>query len=240
MICIFGLFHGLILLPVVLCLLGPIENEDEKVSLARIHKQIILSFKQNLEIEKVQQSQEARKNAVALANAKESLDHQFQLPVDQPGHNHFQQPINQANNNHYQQTTDQPSNNHYQQTTDQQLKVAEQQLKSSDEVKSEVTVKDVDNKMPARDHPGGDPENLLKPADGVDQCAADGLKPIENQPTPVNNQLSLDMEMKVPDKAKLREERNLKGESRISIETGDDEEAMEALLSHNMRETEIR
>ena len=32
MICIFGLFHGLILLPVVLCLLGPIENEDEKVS----------------------------------------------------------------------------------------------------------------------------------------------------------------------------------------------------------------
>ena len=31
MICIFGLFHGLILLPVVLCLLGPIENEDEKV-----------------------------------------------------------------------------------------------------------------------------------------------------------------------------------------------------------------
>ena len=190
---------------------------------------------------KVQQSQEARKNAVALANAKESLDHQFQPPVDQPGHNHYQQPINQANNNHYQQTTDQPSNNnHYQQTTDQQLKVAEQQLKSSDEVKSEVTVKDVDNKMPARDHPGGDPENLLKPADGVDQCAADGLKPIENQPTPVNNQLSLDMEMKVPDKAKLREERNLKGESRISIETGDDEEAMEALLSHNMRETEIR
>ena len=240
MICIFGLFHGLILLPVVLCLLGPIENEDEKVSLARIHKQIILSFKQNLEIEKVQQSQEARKNAVALANAKESLGHQFQRPVDQPGHNHYQQPINQANNNHYQQTTDQPSNNHYQQTTDQQLKVAEQQLKSSDEVKSEVTVKDVDNKMPARDHPGGDPENLLKPADGVDQCAADGLKPIENQPTPVNNQLSLDMEMKVPDKAKLREERNLKGESRISIETGDDEEAMEALLSHNMRETEIR
>ena len=44
MICIFGLFHGLILLPVVLCLLGPIENEDEKVRLARI--QIIISFKQ--------------------------------------------------------------------------------------------------------------------------------------------------------------------------------------------------
>ena len=44
MICIFGLFHGLILLPVVLCLLGPIENEDEKVGLARI--QIIISFKQ--------------------------------------------------------------------------------------------------------------------------------------------------------------------------------------------------
>ena len=228
MICIFGLFHGLILLPVVLCLLGPIENEDEKVSLARIHKQMILSFKQNLEIEKVQQSQEARKNAVALANAKESLDHQFQPPVDQPGHNHYQQPINQANNNHYQQTTD------------QQLKVAEQQLKSSDEVKSEVMVKDVDNKMPARDHPGGDPENQLKPADGDHQGAPDGLKPIENQPTPVNNQLNLDMEMKVPDKAKLREERDLKGESRISIETGDDEEAMEALLSHNMRETEIR
>ena len=192
-------------------------------------------------MKKVQQSQEARKNAVALANAKESLDHQFQRPVDQPGHNHYQQPINQANNNHYEQPINQPSNNnHYQQTTDQQLKVAEQQLKSSDEVKSEVMVKDVDNKMPARDHPGGDPENLLKPAAGVDQCAADGLKPIESQPTPVNNQLSLDMEMKVPDKAKLREERDLKGESRISIETGDDEEAMEALLSHNMRETEIR
>merc|ERR1719447_1514179 len=95
MICIFGLFHGLILLPVVLCLLGPIENEDEK-------------------------SQEARKNAVALANAKESLDHQFQPPVDQPGSNRYQQPVNQSNNNHYQQTTD------------QQLKVAEQQLKSSD------------------------------------------------------------------------------------------------------------
>ena len=45
MICIFGLFHGLILLPVVLCLLGPIENEDEKVRLARIHKQMIRSFK---------------------------------------------------------------------------------------------------------------------------------------------------------------------------------------------------
>ena len=179
-------------------------------------------------MKKVQQSQEARKNAVALANAKESLDHQFQPPVDQPGHNHYQQPINQANNNHYQQTTD------------QQLKVAEQQLKSSDEVKSEVTVKDVDNQMPARDRPGGDPENQLKPAAGDDQGAADGLKPIENQPTPVNSQLSLDMEMKAPDKAKLREERNLKGESRISIETGDDEEAMEALLSHNMRETEIR
>ena len=101
-------------------------------------------------------------------------------------------------------------------------------------------MKDVDNKMPTRDHPGGDPENQLEPAAVDNQGAADGLKPIENQPTPVNNQLSLDMEMKVPDKAKLREERNLKGESRISIETGDDEEAMEALLSHNMRETEIR
>merc|ERR550517_2375036 len=54
MICIFGLFHGLILLPVVLCLLGPIENEDEK---------------------------EARKNAVALANAKES--HQYQPALHQ-------------------------------------------------------------------------------------------------------------------------------------------------------------
>merc|ERR1719447_2468433 len=95
MICIFGLFHGLILLPVVLCLLGPIENEDEK-------------------------SQEARKNAVALANAKESLDHQFQPPVDQPGHNHYQQPISQPSNNHYEQPINQPSNNsHYQQTTDQ-------------------------------------------------------------------------------------------------------------------------
>merc|ERR1711874_98442 len=51
MICIFGLFHGLILLPVVLCLLGPIENKDEK---------------------------EARKTAVALANAKESLHQQQQ------------------------------------------------------------------------------------------------------------------------------------------------------------------
>ena len=100
-------------------------------------------------------------------------------------------------------------------------------------------MKDVDNQMPARDHLGGDPENQLKPAAGDDQGADDGLKPVENQPTPVNNQLSLDMGMKVPDKAKLREERNL-GESRISIETGDDEEAMEALLSHNMRETEIR
>lgn len=30
MICVFGLFHGLILLPVVLCLVGPVEAEVEK------------------------------------------------------------------------------------------------------------------------------------------------------------------------------------------------------------------
>ena len=31
MICIFGLFHGLILLPVVLAILGPVEEENKKV-----------------------------------------------------------------------------------------------------------------------------------------------------------------------------------------------------------------
>ena len=34
MICLFGLFHGLILLPVVLAILGPVEAEDKKVSIS--------------------------------------------------------------------------------------------------------------------------------------------------------------------------------------------------------------
>ena len=32
MICLFGLFHGLILLPVVLAILGPVEEENKKVT----------------------------------------------------------------------------------------------------------------------------------------------------------------------------------------------------------------
>ena len=35
MICLFGLFHGLILLPVVLAILGPVEAEDRKVHLSK-------------------------------------------------------------------------------------------------------------------------------------------------------------------------------------------------------------
>ena len=34
MICLSGLFHGLILLPVVLAILGPVEAEDKKVSIS--------------------------------------------------------------------------------------------------------------------------------------------------------------------------------------------------------------
>ena len=32
MICVFGLFHGLILLPVVLCIVGPVDETNTKVS----------------------------------------------------------------------------------------------------------------------------------------------------------------------------------------------------------------
>ena len=35
MICLFGLFHGLILLPVVLAILGPVEADDRKVHLSK-------------------------------------------------------------------------------------------------------------------------------------------------------------------------------------------------------------
>ena len=35
MICVFGLYHGLILLPVVLCLLGPADDQEEEKQVAR-------------------------------------------------------------------------------------------------------------------------------------------------------------------------------------------------------------
>ena len=53
MICIFGLFHGLILLPVVLCLLGPIENEDEKVTIISSQSQGILIWDRIVEFEQL-------------------------------------------------------------------------------------------------------------------------------------------------------------------------------------------
>merc|ERR1719237_568575 len=98
MICIFGLFHGLILLPVVLCLLGPIENEDEK--------------------------EEARKNAVALANAKESeqQQHQYQ-PIPQQvklGNQQQHQPSDQQHQQHQQHQNHQ--HQQQQQPSDQQLR----------------------------------------------------------------------------------------------------------------------
>ena len=53
-----------------------------------------------------------------------------------------------------------------------------------------------------------------------------------------NGDVNIQMGPNVSDKVEVQEEMSLKGESRVSIE--DEEEAMEALLSHDMRETEIR
>ena len=79
MICIFGLYHGLVLLPVVLCIVGPIDAEDARVSQARtktkpyqapwwfngniLRQNKILYCTMNLIF------QEARKKALLLANA---------------------------------------------------------------------------------------------------------------------------------------------------------------------------
>jgi len=202
MICIFGLFHGLILLPVVLCLLGPIENEDEK---------------------------EMRKNAVALANAKESQ--------------------------------------HYQPAMHQQVKLVDQQLKPSDEpVKSEMQLKTFNNgdlveklklaekQEPAEQLNSAEPREQLKSAEQLNSAEQqDQLKPVDDELIPAetaSDQLSVetqaarndDVKIHVkqnapPDKMEVKEE-----EMKINIEAAgdEDEEAMEALLSHDMRETEIR
>jgi len=213
MICIFGLFHGLILLPVVLCLLGPIENEDEK---------------------------EVRKNAVALANAKESQQYQ-------PAALHQQDKL----------------------ANQQQLKSAEQQLKPSDEpVKSELQLKTLNNgnlvekmnlaerQQPDKQLNSAEQQDQLKSAEQLNSAEQpEQLKAVDNELRPdetATNQLSVEMQaarngdVKIhvkqqnapPDKMEVKEE-----EMKINIEAAgndEDEEAMEALLSHDMRETEIR
>jgi len=207
MICIFGLFHGLILLPVVLCLLGPIENEDEK---------------------------EARKNAVALANAKES--HQYQPALHQQV-----------------------------KKVDQQLKSVDQQLKLSDQpMKSEMQLKTLNELSPV-EQPDGDvleklkltekqePDKQLKSVEqlnSAEQQEPVELKSVDDELKPAETaaQMSIEKEARngdvkihvkqnaPPDKMEVKEE-----VMKINIEAGDDdEEAMEALLSRDMRETEIR
>ena len=154
---------------------------------------------------------------MALANAKESLH--------QPFHQQLQV-----------------------KTVDNQLK----QLEQTDKLlKSEMQLKNLNHSEQA-DQLGGDLVEQLKPAE---QCEpddqlkpADELKPIENVSETVvdqsiekqarNGDVNIHMGPNVSDKVEVQEEMSLKGESRVSVE--DEEDAMEALLSHDMRETEIR
>ena len=67
---------------------------------------------------------------------------------------------------------------------------------------------------------------------------ADELKPIEKAR---NGDVKIHVDAP-PDKLEVKEEEVKSEESRINVEAAgdEDEEAMEALLSHDMRETEIR
>ena len=181
-------------------------------------------------VDQLEYSQEARKNAVALANAKQSQQYQ-------------------------------PAVHQQVKLVDQQLKSVDQQLKPSDQpLRSEVQLKSFNQLRQASvELPDGDVVQQLKSAEQTEDAdkqvkPADELKPIEKHPVekqPIEKQArNGDVKIQVadapPDKmevVKEEEEKSLKSEERrISIEADadEDEEAMEALLSHNMRETEIR
>ena len=185
-------------------------------------------------IDQAEYFQEARKNAVALANAKES--HQYQPALHQQV-----------------------------KKVDQQLKSVDQQLKLSDQpLKSEMQLKTLNELSPVQ-QPDGDvleklkltekqePDKQLKSVEQLN--SAEQQEPVELQlvdgelkPAETAAQMSIEKEARngdvkihvkqnaPPDKMEVKEE-----VMKINIEAGDDdEEAMEALLSRDMRETEIR
>ena len=175
--------------------------------------------------------QEARKNAVALANAKESQQqyeaiHQQVKPLEQ------QQQLKNGDQqlksfNQLRQSGEQTDGN-----LGHQLKsAAEQQEDKVKQLKSAEQQEDRDKQLKPAEQKE-DRDNQLK--------SADELKPVEKQPAR-NGDVKIRVDAP-PDKIEVKEEEVKSEESRIGVEDAadEDEEAMEALLSHDMRETEIR
>ena len=184
-------------------------------------------------IDQAEYFQEARKNAVALANAKQS--HQYQPALHQQV-----------------------------KLVDQQLKSVDQELKLSDQpLKSEMQLKTFNGLSPVEQPDGHvveklklaekqEPDKQLKSADQINsaeqQEPVQQLKPVDDELKPTdqfsvenparNGDVKIHVKQNAPpDKMEVKEE-----VMKIKIEAVDDdeEEAMEALLSHDMRETEIR
>ena len=183
-------------------------------------------------IDQAEYFQEARKNAVALANAKESQQYQPAL--------HQQVKL-----------------------VDQQLKSVDQQLKLSDQpMKSEMQLKTFNGLSPVEQPDGNvveklklaekqEPDKQLKSAielNSAEQQEPVEFKSVDDELKPAETAAQIEKEVRNGD-VKIHVKQNAPPDKmddkeevmKINIEAGDDDEdAMEALLSHDMRETEIR
>ena len=164
-------------------------------------------------IAQLERFQESRKNAVAIANAKESQQYKTIHQQVKPSDQHQLKSFNQLR-----QSAEQPDGDAFNQlkSTAEQKVDGDKQLKSSAEQQEETSRQ------------------------------ADELKAIEELLGERNGDVKIHMDAP-PDKMEAKEEEEEEEEvkskeSKIKIEDAadDDEEAMEALLSRDMRETEIR